>query len=105
MADEEFLARKIEALLASRPIPPIWLTHGPPFGVCDEARASSQASHCGSQALKEAILAYQPKLVICGHIHEGAARGRLGTTEIRNVSILNDDYEWYREAILIDIPG
>ena len=76
-ADEKSLMEKLEDILASPPRPSIWLTHSPPWGVCDGWTDSSSHNN-GSRAIRAAVLKYQPRLVICGHIHSGAGTGKLG---------------------------
>ncbi|MEK6238654.1 MAG: metallophosphoesterase [Planctomycetales bacterium] len=46
------------------------LSHPPPFGILDR---TSRGPHVGSQSLREFIDRVEPRLVVCGHIHE--ARG------------------------------
>lgn len=96
MAEEHELARRLNDVLG-RERPSIWVTHGPPYGVCDEVRGE----HHGSKALLSAIKLYKPELVVCGHLHEGAASGTVGGTRITNASILNDDYCLAREPVVI----
>ena len=104
MATEAILAEKLERLLTPGLIPPVWLTHGPPWGLCDGWQESSGArSSNGSHALRAAVKKYQPRLVICGHIHAGAGMGKLGRTEIYNVSILGGDSGWHGRPVLIEI--
>ena len=103
MASEAILADKLEALLTTGIMPSIWLTHGPPFGVCDGWKDASGHYYSGSHALRAAIEKYQPRLVICGHIHEGAGIGKVGRTEIYNVAILDDGCVWHGQPALIEI--
>ena len=102
MADEKVLAEKLEALLACGLKPSIWLTHGPPWGVCDLVRGPT-GGHAGSHALRKAIEDHQPRLVICGHIHEAAGAGRLGKTPIYNVSVLDASNAWHGRPVLIEL--
>jgi len=46
---------------------------------------------------------HRPRLVICGHIHAGAGKGRLGRTEVYNESILDADQGWDGQPVLIDV--
>lgn len=96
MAEEHELARRFDDVLAQG-CPPIWVTHGPPYGVCDEVRGT----HRGSKALLNAIELHSPELVVCGHLHEGAASGTIGTTRIINASILDDNYRLARRPVVI----
>jgi Icc-related predicted phosphoesterase len=57
--------------------------HSPPKGHCDR---SGSGESLGSPALAETIERIQPKLAVCGHIHESwGERSRIGTTEIANL--------------------
>ena len=85
MAEENEIARRLDAALGED-APCIWVVHGPPRDVCDEARGR----HCGSTALYKAIVRRQPLLVICGHLHEGSPEGWIGDSNIRNVAMLPD---------------
>ena len=108
-ANEKSLSAKLADVLKDGR-PRIWLTHGAPFGACDEDGPPQKfedgffvQGRIGSTALREGILKYQPELVICGHIHGGVPQGRLGNTRIFNVSLYNSVFERHREPILIDI--
>jgi Icc-related predicted phosphoesterase len=81
---ELFLAQALRVILDNRPVPPIWLSHSPPWGVCD---GRDKRDKNGSLALWEAIVKHQPRLFICGHIHRGAGQGKLGKTRIYNVAV------------------
>jgi Icc-related predicted phosphoesterase len=58
-------------LLSACPARAVMVTHSPPKGVVD--RSSSGASF-GSLAVLEAIERTEPRLVVCGHIHESAGQ-------------------------------
>ena len=59
------------------------VVHSPPQGHVD---ASSAGDHLGSAAILEAIEAKQPRLAVCGHIHESwGERSRIGETEVVNL--------------------
>jgi len=88
--DEE-MEMKLESLLAeASTIPPIWLTHSPPFGLCDK----THGDNVGSRVLRAAVDKYQPKVLICGHIHAGVGMGWLGRTRVYNVSIVYNVSTW-----------
>jgi uncharacterized protein len=58
-------------------------THSPPWGVADRQK---DGRHDGSKALRDAVLIRQPRLMICGHIHQGWGQtGSIGTTPIHNI--------------------
>lgn len=59
------------------------ITHSPPKGVADR---TSQGQSVGSTAIHTAIHRIQPKLALCGHIHDSwGQRGQIGTTEVVNL--------------------
>ncbi|MCL6282828.1 metallophosphoesterase family protein [Ruegeria sp. 2012CJ41-6] len=61
----------------------VLITHSPPKGVGD---VTSQGDSVGSSAVRDAIERLQPKLAVCGHIHDSwGARGRIGRTEVANL--------------------
>lgn len=57
--------------------------HSPPYGHCD---LSGQGDHLGSTAILEAIKRTQPKVAVCGHIHESwGAESTIGETQVFNL--------------------
>jgi uncharacterized protein len=58
--------KKAADLLSRCPEGAILITHSPPKGHVDEA----YGRHLGSRSVLEAIIAKQPPLVLCGHIHQ-----------------------------------
>ncbi len=60
----------------------ILLSHEPPFGTKVDVLYSGR--HAGSKAVLEYIKRTQPRLVMCGHIHESVAIDRVGSTVIAN---------------------
>lgn len=61
----------------------VLVLHSPPAGHCDQ---SSAGDHLGSPALAAAIEDRQPRLAVCGHIHEAwGERSTIGATEIANL--------------------
>jgi Icc-related predicted phosphoesterase len=77
--DEDEAATK----LAGCPEGAVLIVHSPPKGHCDE---SSGGDHLGSQAILDAIEAKQPRLAVCGHIHESwGAESEVGPTRVMNL--------------------
>ena len=77
--DEDEAARE----LADLPGDAVLVVHSPPKGHCD---LSGAGDSLGSAAIAAAIETKQPKLAVCGHIHESwGARSQLGQTEIANL--------------------
>ena len=84
LSDEEAAER-----LAACPRGAVLVVHSPPKGHAD---ASSAGDHLGSPAILSAIEDKQPRLAVCGHIHESwGARSRIGETEVVN---LGPDGTW-----------
>ncbi len=77
--DEEYARRLLEAIGSVD----ILLSHAPPAGT----RCSlSLFGDLGSTAIREYVEDYQPKLVICGHVHERwGTEDRIGKTRVINV--------------------
>ena len=72
-----------ETALAELPEDAILIVHSPPKGLCD---ASADGTHLGSTAILAAIEDRQPKLAVCGHIHEAWGQSaRSGDTEVVNL--------------------
>ena len=69
--------------LADCPDGGVLVVHSPPQGHAD---ASSAGDHLGSVAILDAIESKQPRLAVCGHIHESwGERSRIGETEVVNL--------------------
>ncbi len=60
----------------------VLICHNPPYGVVDKA---FNGKHVGSKILRDAIKKHQPKLVLCGHIHEAVGEGKIGKTKVINL--------------------
>ncbi len=70
-------------LLAPCPEGAVLVLHSPPKGHCD---GGSDGSHFGSPALLGAIDAKQPRLAVCGHIHEAwGCASEVGATPLHNL--------------------
>jgi len=65
----------------------VLISHNPPYGCCDFANnefTKYKNKHVGSKIVRDAIKKKKPKLVLCGHIHEGKSKGRIGKTVVIN---------------------
>jgi uncharacterized protein len=70
-------------LLAACPPGAVLVLHSPPKGHCDSA---GDGIHLGSPALRRAIEERQPRLAVCGHIHESwGCESEIGPTPVRNL--------------------
>lgn len=66
---------------------PIIISHAPPYSYLDKIKSGK---HVGSKILLKAIKKHQPKLVLCGHIHEAKGRKKIGKTEVVNLGCCGD---------------
>lgn len=66
---------------------PIVLSHAPPYGFVDKVHSGE---HVGSKVLLKAIKKHQPKLVLCGHIHEAKGKAKIGKTQVINLGCCGD---------------
>ncbi len=61
----------------------VLITHAPPFGLGDKTSAGVSV---GSTAIRAAIERVQPKLALCGHIHDSwGIEGDIGDTRVVNM--------------------
>jgi Icc-related predicted phosphoesterase len=75
---EQDARERLEAL----PHDAVLVSHSPPKGTVD---MSSAGQHLGSSSLRQAVEEKQPRLVVCGHIHESAGRQDvIGKTPVVN---------------------
>jgi Icc-related predicted phosphoesterase len=71
------------AMLGECPEGGVLVLHSPPKGHCDTA---GNGEGFGSPALLEAIEEKQPRLAVCGHIHESwGCESLIGETPVRNL--------------------
>jgi Icc-related predicted phosphoesterase len=98
--EEEFLAKKFAASPAGLDI---LLAHTPPAG--GPLALTMEGEYAGSAALAEVIERTHPRLVVCGHIHEGRGIERKGASTIANVSSLDWDCRPQKPMVTVfDIP-
>lgn len=89
-------------------IPPgieVLVSHQPPFGYCDQVPefGSTRLNHEGSRELLYAIDRVKPKVVICGHLHEGHGFAVHNGVRIFNVSVVDEDYRLVHAPTIIDL--
>ena len=71
------------AMLGSCRAADILVLHSPPKGIVDR---TSSGHSVGSVAIFDAIERIQPRLAVCGHIHDSwGERGMIGKTEVANL--------------------
>jgi Icc-related predicted phosphoesterase len=72
-----------EHMLAACTGADILLTHSPPKGVADR---TSQGLSVGSTAIRDATERLQPRLALCGHVHDSwGVTGRIGDSRVVNL--------------------
>ena len=72
-----------EGLLAAGDAADILVVHSPPKGVAD---VTSAGMSVGSRAIRAAIERVQPRLAVCGHIHDSwGQEGMIGPTRVVNL--------------------
>lgn len=83
----------------------VLVVHGPPYGALDRTVPAFGDSNVGSPSLREWIEDHQPRLVVCGHIHEAFGVDRIGSTAVHNVSFLDENYRHSpgRDPVVIDL--
>ena len=92
---EKDLFKKAMGLVTSQTI---LVAHPPPYGFLDEVAGKI---HAGSRGLYDLIVARQPALLLCGHIHE-----RPGITSIGNTVVVNCNIARTAAGALIQMnPG
>jgi Icc-related predicted phosphoesterase len=94
---EEVIEDKLEAVPDNVDI---LVIHGPPWTVLD---MNKEGTSCGSYALLTWIKKAQPKLVVCGHIHEGYGLALVGRTLVVNASICTAAYAPTNQPIVLDL--
>lgn len=66
---------------------PILISHNPPYGYLDVVNnkyTGNKNRHVGSKVVLAVVKKYNPKLVFCGHIHEGKGKRKIGKTLVMN---------------------
>jgi Icc-related predicted phosphoesterase len=77
----------------------ILLSHSPPYGILDQVHGR----HCGSKALLQKVFEIQPKLFVCGHIHDAYGKCVKDGITFANVALLNDEMEVAHLPMLFEL--
>jgi 3',5'-cyclic AMP phosphodiesterase CpdA len=83
----------------------VLVSHQPAFGYGDEVPdfRTGQISHQGSRELLACVDRVKPKVLICGHIHEGHGEFAHNDTRIFNVSVVDEHYQLVHAATVLDV--
>ncbi|MDP2947543.1 MAG: metallophosphoesterase [Nanoarchaeota archaeon] len=73
----------------------ILVCHQPPYGILDKVNFPGIpknwiGKHAGSKAILNYIKTYQPKIVLCGHIHEAKGKAKIRKTVVYNLGCCGD---------------
>lgn len=85
----------------------VLIVHGPPLGQLDR---NSKGDPCGCSDLGDAIRRVGPRLVVCGHIHEGYGEAEMTATRdtavhMVNASICDADYEPVNAPVIVTLDS
>jgi Icc-related predicted phosphoesterase len=93
-----------EGMLAVRDLIPkkldVLITHAPPRGILSFNKGGED---CGCLSLLYAIEKTQPRVVLCGHIHESYGEAEHRGTRIFNCSVLNERYVATNKPVVFDL--
>ena len=78
---ERRVMKEIEPLVNAETV---LVAHTPPLGTLDEATG---LFHSGSRRLRDLVAIQQPRVMICGHVHERAGTAVIGKTVVVNCSL------------------
>lgn len=95
---EDELAKKWQLIPADTDI---LVVHGPPAGIGDFSLTGNE--HTGSPSLLARIEEIKPKLVVCGHIHEGFGQYKIWPTTVLNVCHMDRHYNPINKPVLLEI--
>ena len=81
----------------------IVITHGPVYGFLDMTVSEQYA---GCQDLLRKVLTIQPKVHVCGHIHEAYGLVKRSGIKFINASVVNEQYELANKPVVFEAhPG
>jgi 3',5'-cyclic AMP phosphodiesterase CpdA len=78
----------------------IVVSHTPMYGLCDRTADDYNA---GSKYLRTRMQKVQPRLFVCGHIHEAYGHRRYGNILIKNASLRDEYYNIKNSPIIVDL--
>ncbi len=78
----------------------VLLTHGPVYGIHDTV---INGTHVGCKDLLKQVQVINPKVHVCGHIHEVYGQMQTANTKFINASVLNDSYELVNKPVVFEL--
>lgn len=79
----------------------ILVSHSPPKALLD--RGHGNGGHFGLQALRKYMVKFQPKMIICGHVHEGYGHIKSDGVDVYNVAHCDLDYKMVNPPMVFDL--
>jgi Icc-related predicted phosphoesterase len=84
----------------------VLITHGPPYGILDQAFPSQNSEKCGCEELLDVITKIRPKIHAFGHIHStGPREASNGCTYFINASQVDEAYRLVNRPIVIELEN
>jgi Icc-related predicted phosphoesterase len=80
----------------------VLITHGPPWGILDQARRD-RSEHLGCEELIKRVEYVNPLIHVFGHIHGSAGIEHRGKTQFINASVVDEAYKMSNEPIVVEI--
>jgi Icc-related predicted phosphoesterase len=80
----------------------VLITHGPVYGVLDK---TTRGEAVGCEELREKIFTINPRISVCGHIHEAHGQELIAQTKFINASVLDVRYRLVNAPILFEIEN
>lgn len=77
----------------------ILITHGPVYGILDQ---TTRGEKVGCHNLLAKVQAIQPRLCICGHIHEAYGRAEQNGTQFVNASVVDEAYRLVHAPVVVE---
>lgn len=71
----------------------VLMTHGPPYGVADFVAPQFGSMNVGDRALRDELSRIDPKVIVCGHIHEQFGIHTFEHIPVYNVSYMDENYD------------
>lgn len=81
------------------------VSHCPPHAIADTIGIHAEGRYSGCSAFRDYIYRNDPKVAICGHIHERYGVYDLENgTKVVNCAVLNERYQMQNLPIIVDVP-